>query len=185
MKFRPTALNDAWLIELDVHSDRRGMFARTMCADEFAKHGLCTTFVQQNLSISKHRGTIRGMHLQRPPYEEVKLVRCVKGAILDVIVDLRPTSTSFLRHEAFELSESNRYELYVPAAFAHGFQTLTDDVEVTYLMSASYVASSATGIRYNDPQLGIRWPLTVTAISEKDETWPLLGELGSDLRLQG
>jgi dTDP-4-dehydrorhamnose 3,5-epimerase len=145
-----------------------------MCKEEFADAGMETDYVQQNMSVSTHKGTLRGMHYQAVPYAEAKLVRCVRGAIIDIIVDLRPQSTSFLKHEAFELSQENRKELYVPRGFAHGFQTLTDDVEVSYLVSAPYTPQAERGLRYDDPQLGIRWPIEVTTISEKDIAWPLI-----------
>jgi dTDP-4-dehydrorhamnose 3,5-epimerase len=184
MKFRATALQDARLIELEPRVDDRGIFARTMCVDELAAEGLCNNYVQQNMSISRHRGTVRGMHLQRPPHSEVKLIRCLRGAILDVIVDLRRGSGSFLQHQAFELTEDNWHQLYVPESFAHGFQTLTDDVEVTYLVSARYAPGMETGIRFDDPALGIKWPLPVSVISDKDASWPLLEDMSTDRRIQ-
>lgn len=183
MKFQSTTLADAWLIDLEPRGDARGMFARTMCAGEFAAHGLRTQFVQQNMSISAERGTLRGMHFQRPPHAEAKLIRCIRGAILDVIVDLRRDSPTFLRHEAFELTADNRRQLYVPEGFAHGFQTLSDDVEVTYLVSAAYAPASESGVRWDDPRLGIAWPLPVSTISDKDATWPLI-DFDGDPRFQ-
>lgn len=174
MIFHKTTLLDAKLIDLETRGDSRGFFARTMCRDEFAKQGMDTDYVQQNMSASVHKGTLRGMHYQRAPHAEAKLIRCVRGAIIDIIVDLRPNSPSFLKHEAFELTEENRRQLYVPRGFAHGFQTLTDNVEVTYLVSAFYTPSAERGLRYDDPQLGIRWPAEVTTISEKDASWPLI-----------
>ena len=145
-----------------------------MCRDEFARYGLVTDYVQQNMSVSATAGTIRGMHFQRPPYTEAKLVRCVRGAILDVIVDLRADSSTYLKHEGFELTAENHRQLYVPPGFAHAFQTLVDDIEVSYLVSAPYTPEAEGGVRYNDPMLGIKWPLPVTVISEKDANWPLL-----------
>jgi dTDP-4-dehydrorhamnose 3,5-epimerase len=174
MIFNKTTLTDARLIDLQKRGDDRGFFARTMCQDEFTAEGMDTVYVQQNMSTSVHKGTLRGMHYQRAPYAEAKLVRCVRGAIIDIIVDLRPDSPSYLKHEAFELTESNYRELYVPRGFAHGFQTLTDNVEVTYLVSAMYTPSAERGLRYNDPKLGIEWPLEVTTISDKDKAWPLI-----------
>ena len=174
MIFHETTLKDAWLIDLQPRGDDRGIFARTFCHDEFAAHGMETVYVQQNMSVSALRGTLRGMHFQRQPHAEVKVIRCVRGTILDVIVDMRPDSPSYLKHEGFELSAQNRRELYVPRGFAHGFMTLTDDVEVTYLVSAPYTPAAEGGLRYNDPKLGISWPLEVTTISEKDAIWPLL-----------
>ena len=183
MKFHATTLADARLIELQERGDERGMFARTMCVDEFAAEGLVTTFVQQNMSISAEKGTLRGMHFQLPPHGEVKLIRCVRGAILDVIVDIRPGSPTFLRHEGFELTAANRRELYVPAGFAHGFQTLTEDVEVSYLVSAAYTPQAERGLRHDDPRLGIEWPLPVTVISDKDAAWPPIEDVAADERI--
>lgn len=174
MIFNETTLKDAWLIDLQPRGDDRGMFARTFCRDEFAAHGMETVYVQQNMSVSALKGTLRGMHFQRQPDAEVKVIRCVRGSILDVIVDMRPDSPSYLKHEGFELSAKNRRELYVPRGFAHGFMTLEDDVEVTYLVSAVYTPAAEGGLRYNDPKLGISWPLEVTTISDKDQVWPLL-----------
>jgi dTDP-4-dehydrorhamnose 3,5-epimerase len=178
MIFHKTSLRDALLIDLETRGDSRGVFARTMCRDEFAKQGMETDYVQQNMSASVHKGTVRGMHFQRMPHTEAKLIRCVRGAIIDIIVDLRANSPSFLKHEAFELTEDNRRQLYVPRGFAHGFQTLTDNVEVTYLVSAYYTASAEGGLRHNDPALGIQWPLDVTAISDKDASWPFIEDAG-------
>ncbi|MBB4641401.1 dTDP-4-dehydrorhamnose 3,5-epimerase [Rhizorhapis suberifaciens] len=174
MIFHETTLKDAWLIEPELRGDERGSFARTMCRDEFARYGLATDYVQQNMSVSATAGTIRGMHFQRRPYTEAKLVRCVRGAILDVIVDLRTNSPTYLRHEGFELTAENHRQLYVPPGFAHAFQTLVDDIEVSYLVSAPYTPEAEGGVRYNDPLLGIKWPLPVSVISEKDANWPLL-----------
>jgi dTDP-4-dehydrorhamnose 3,5-epimerase len=152
-----------------------------MDAQEFAEHGMDSVFVQQNASTSTSRGTIRGLHFQRPPHAEAKLIRCLRGRILDVIVDLRAASSSAMRHEAFELSAENGLMLYVPKGFAHGFQTLTDDVEVTYLVSARYAPEAEGGLRHDDPKLSIAWPLPVSVISPKDAGWPLLGN--EDLRI--
>ena len=174
MIFRKTSLNDAYLIELEKRGDDRGFFARTMCREEFAAHGLDTDYVQQNTSFSARKGTLRGMHYQLPPYTEAKLVRCIKGSLVDIIVDLRRGSPSYMKHESFELDEENRRQLYVPRGFAHAFQTVSEKVEVSYLVSAPYVPSAERGLRYSDPALGITWPLPVTVISDKDASWPLL-----------
>ena len=174
MIYHPTTLQDAWLIELEPRGDARGVFARTMCRDEFAKHGMATDYVQQNMSISVQAGTLRGLHFQRPPHAEAKLVRCVRGAVHDVIVDLRAGSPTFMRHEAFELTAGNNRQLYVPPGFAHSFQTLTDDTEVSYLVSAAYAPAAEGGLRFSDPLLGITWPRPVTVVSDKDAGWPLL-----------
>jgi dTDP-4-dehydrorhamnose 3,5-epimerase len=181
MIFHETKLTDAWLIDIEPRGDDRGIFARTMCSQEFAAHGLIQTYVQQNMSTSAKAGTVRGLHFQRQPDTEAKLIRCVRGAILDVIVDLRAGSPSYLQHQAFELTAGNQAQLYVPPGFAHGFQTLTDDIEVAYLVSAAYAPHSEGGLRYNDPSLGISWPLAVTSISEKDRNWPLLDAGGPAL----
>lgn len=174
MIFHDTELKDARLIDLEPRGDDRGMFARSFCAREFAAAGLETIYVQQNMSVSNFKGTLRGMHFQRTPDAEVKLIRCLRGAIIDIIVDIRRHSPSFMRHQAFELSASNRRQLYVPRGFAHGFQTLTDDVEVSYLVSAFYAPDSEGGLRHDDPALAIDWPLPVTVISPKDASWPLI-----------
>ena len=174
MIFHETSLKDAWLVELERRGDDRGFFARTMCREEFAVRGLDIEYVQQNTSFSAYRGTLRGMHYQLAPHTEAKLVRCIKGAIVDIIVDVRRASPTYLRHQKFELDEENRLQLYVPRGFAHAFQSVTDNVEVSYLVSAPYVPSAERGLRYNDPRLGIEWPLPVTVISDKDASWPLL-----------
>ncbi|MCE9662871.1 dTDP-4-dehydrorhamnose 3,5-epimerase [Halomonas sp. M5N1S17] len=176
MRFHQTTLNDAWLIELEPRGDQRGFFARTMCREEFAAHGLRNDFMQQNTSFSAQRGTLRGMHYQQQPYGEAKLVRCIRGALLDVIVDLREDSSTYLQHAGFELTDANRHQLYVPPGFAHAFQTLSDDVEVSYLVSAPYRPEAERGLRYSDPRLAIDWPLPVTVVSDKDASWPLLDE---------
>jgi dTDP-4-dehydrorhamnose 3,5-epimerase len=172
--FHRTELEDAWIIELEPRGDARGTFARTFCRDEFETHGLIADYVQQNMSTSTKKGTLRGLHFQRPPYTEAKLVRCVRGGIMDVIVDLRHESPTYLRHQQFELTANNRLQLYVPPGFGHGFQTLVDDIEVSYLVSARYTPASEAGVRWNDAAIGIDWPLPLTEISEKDASWPLL-----------
>jgi dTDP-4-dehydrorhamnose 3,5-epimerase len=173
VKFDLTTLSDARLISLEPAHDSRGFFARTFCVEEFAIHGLETNYPQHSISFSAHRGTIRGMHYQREPHSEVKLVRCVKGAIWDVIIDIRSASPTYRRWEGFELSGDNGHQLYIPKGFAHGFQTLSDDVEVSYLISEPYAPQSATGIRYDDPCFGITWPLPLSQIAEKDLHWPI------------
>lgn len=176
MKFHETSLKDAWLIELEPRGDERGFFARTMCKDEFAAHGLLTDFVQMNTSYSAYKGTLRGMHYQRAPHTEAKLTRCIRGAIMDVIVDLRADSPTYLMHEGFELTDSNRFQLYVPPGFAHSFITLVDNVEVVYPVTAPYTPNAEGGVRFDDPMLGIKWPVEITNVSEKDASWPLLVE---------
>jgi dTDP-4-dehydrorhamnose 3,5-epimerase len=172
MLFCTTSFDDVWLVELDGAHDQRGFFARTFCVDTFAARGLEAHYPQHSVSFSRHRGTVRGMHFQRAPHEEVKLVRCTAGAIWDVIVDLRPRSPTFRRWEGFELSAANRRQLYIPKGYAHGFQTLTDDVEVGYMISERYCADAAAGIRHDDPAIGIVWPERVAVISDKDLNWP-------------
>lgn len=174
MKFIPTSLPGAFVIEMEAQADERGFFGRTFCVREFQMHGLAERMVQCSLSGTHRRGTIRGLHYQSLPAPEVKLVRCVRGVIHDVIVDLRPDSPAYGRHFAVELSAQNHRALYVPTLCAHGFQTQVDDTEVYYQMSASYEPALATGVRFDDPKLGIRWPLPVAMVSEKDRKWPLL-----------
>ena len=174
MNFHKTTLQDAYIVELQSHSDARGHFARIWCRQEFAKHGLATDFVQGNMSINPKAGTLRGMHYQTPPHGEVKLIRCVRGAIYDVIVDMRPSSPTYRQWIGVELTPSTFRMLYAPAGFAHGFLTLTDDTEVTYLVSSYYAPKAGVGVRYDDPALGISWPREVTQISAQDQGWPLL-----------
>ena len=172
MEFHSTKLRDAYLVQLEPAHDNRGFFARTFCVEEFAAHGLETNYQQHSISFSARKGTLRGMHYQRDPHSEVKLVRCTRGTILDVIIDIRPDSPTYRRWQEFELSSVNDHELYIPKGFAHGFQTLSDDAEVNYLISTPYEPELARGIRYDDPAFGISWPLSVTEISERDLHWP-------------
>ena len=172
MRIHKTKLDGAQLIELEPVSDNRGFFVRTFCEREFAAHGLHTSFVQHSTSHTVARGSIRGMHFQRAPASEVKVVSCLKGAIYDVVIDLRASSPTHGRWQGFELSAENRRRLYIPVGFAHGFQTLTDDVEVGYLISEFYAPEAAAGVRFDDPAFGITWPQPVTVISDKDRNWP-------------
>lgn len=175
MRFLETSLDGVWLIEPEPIRDTRGYFARTFCMRDFEERGLESRFVQHSRSFSAKKGTLRGLHFQTAPHTEVKLVSCVAGAIYDVIVDLRPDSPTHLKWEGFELSADNKRQLYVPAGFAHGFQTLTDDAELNYLISAFYEPAASTGISYDDPALGVKWPLPVSVISDRDKSWqPLL-----------
>lgn len=174
MRFIPTELPGAYIVEPEPLNDERGFFARTVCAREFAAHGLATDFVQCSISVNNRRGTLRGLHYQTPPACEAKLVRCTAGAIVDVIVDIRAESPTYMKHLAVELTARNRRALYVPRMFAHGLQTLEDDTEVMYQISEYYAPGQSTGFRFDDPKLGIRWPLPVTEISPKDRQWPLL-----------
>lgn len=178
MKFTPVStLAGVWLIDLEPREDERGFLARTFCEEEFAAHGLATRWSQCNLTLTRRRGTVRGMHFQAEPQPEIKLIRCAAGAIHDVLVDVRPGSKTFGRWEAFELTAQNRRQLYVPGGFAHGFQCLADDCEVFYQMSAAYVPALARGLRHDDPVVGIQWPLPVAEISARDRDLPKLSEL--------
>jgi dTDP-4-dehydrorhamnose 3,5-epimerase len=172
MKFHPTTLNDCWLIELEPVQDERGFFARTFCAREFSARGLRANFPQHSVSMTAKSGTVRGMHIQRDPHGEAKLVRCVRGRIWDAVVDMRSNSPTFGHWQGFELSTENKNQLYIPEGFAHGYQTLTDDVEVSYLISNFHVPEAAFGIRHDDPAVQIAWPLPISVISEKDRSWP-------------
>ncbi|MDX8392430.1 MAG: dTDP-4-dehydrorhamnose 3,5-epimerase [Mariprofundaceae bacterium] len=171
MIFTETELAGAFVIDIEPMQDERGFFARSWCKNEFARHGLNSDLQQCNISYNNKKGTLRGMHYQRPPHEEVKLVRCVRGAIYDVIVDLRADSATFLRWQGVKLSEKNRSALYIPEGFAHGFLTLSDAVEVVYQMSSCFVSGSAAGIRWDDPTIGINWPHQPRCISEKDKLY--------------
>lgn len=173
MLFTETELQGAFIIDLNLHPDHRGFFARSFCIQEFADYGLNPKIAQCNLSFNHKKGTLRGMHYQMPPSQETKLVRCIHGAIYDVIIDLRPESPTYLSHIGVELTAENRRALYIPDKFAHGFQTLSDDTEVMYQMGDFYAPEYAGGYRYDDPAFGIEWPLTVTEISEKDRGWSL------------
>ena len=159
MRFTATKLAGAYIVEPQLHEDSRGLFARTYCAREFRDQGLVDAFVQCNTSWNARKGTVRGLHYQLSPSSEVKLVRCTAGALWDVIVDLRPGSPTYLQHVAVELTARNRLALYIPGSFAHGFQTLEDGTEVFYQMSEFYAPKLARGFRYDDPKLGIKWPL--------------------------
>jgi dTDP-4-dehydrorhamnose 3,5-epimerase len=175
MRFEPLTLPGAYLIETDFRQDLRGAFARVFCAEHFSEHGLETSFVQANLSSNLRRGTVRGLHFQRPPHAEVKLVRCTLGAVFDVIVDLRQDSPHYLGWYGAELSRDNGRMMYVPRGFAHGYQTLTAEADVHYMVSTPYAPQSEGGLRFDDPALGVSWPLPVTELSRKDLSWPLLG----------
>jgi dTDP-4-dehydrorhamnose 3,5-epimerase len=174
MKFSRTTLAGLWLIELELREDERGFLARTYCDREFAAEGLNTRWPQCNLTLTRQRGMVRGMHFQAEPRPEIKLIRCSAGAIHDVIVDVRRASPSFGRWEAFELSAANRRTLYVPGGFAHGFQCLADHSEVFYQMSDFYVPELARGLRWNDPTVNIKWPIAGAVLSERDQNLPLL-----------
>jgi dTDP-4-dehydrorhamnose 3,5-epimerase len=172
VKFRPTELPGAYVIELEKHEDPRGHFARVYCEREFAAHQLEARIVQCSVSFNRRKGTLRGLHYQLAPFAEVKVVRCNRGAILDVIVDLRTESPTFKKHFAVELNEENGSLLYIPKGFAHGFQTLADNTEVFYQMSQFYSPEHARGVRWNDPAFGIRWPDADRTILERDQSYP-------------
>jgi len=169
--FTETALAGAFVIEPERREDARGFFARVWCAREFAAHGLETRVSQCSISLNARRGTLRGMHYQVPPHEEVKLVRCTRGALYDVIIDLRPGSPTFTRHVAVELTADNRRMLYIPHGFAHGFQTLEDDTEILYQMSEFYAPGAARGVRWNDATFGIAWPIASPTMLERDRSY--------------
>lgn len=172
MIFTPARLSGLCLVEMERHEDARGWFARSWCAREFAEHGLTAELAQVSVSFNRLKGTLRGLHYQRPPHAEAKLVRCLTGAIWDVALDLRPASPTLGQWQAFELSAENRRALYVPEGFAHGFQTLAPSSEVLYLISSFHAPEAAAGLRYDDPAFGIPWPLPVTSISPRDAAWP-------------
>ena len=174
MIFTKTAVQGAFIIDIEPREDKRGFFARTFCAEEFIEHGLEVTNVQCSVAFNHKQGIIRGMHYQDRPLTEAKLVRCVAGAIYDVIVDMRPNSPTYLAHVGVELSAKNRRSLYVPEMFAHGYQTLTDDTEVLYQMNKLYAPGYERGLRYDDPIIGIQWQLPVSEIADKDLNWSLL-----------
>ena len=182
MIFRETRLPGAFIVDLEPRTDERGFFARAFCQREFEAHGLKPVIAQANISFNYRRGTVRGLHFQHPPHAETKFVRCSRGAIVDVIVDLRPDSPTYLQHVAVELTADNRRGLYVPERVAHGYQVLEDNTETTYQVGEFYTPGAEDGLRYDDPRLGIDWPLPVTDMSDKDRRWPLLAER-QDFRL--
>jgi dTDP-4-dehydrorhamnose 3,5-epimerase len=170
--FEPTHLPGAWLLGADRHEDERGFFARLWCASEFGERGLASTLQQCSLSYNHRAGTIRGMHYQAAPREEVKIVRCMRGAIHDVLLDLRPESPTYKRWVARELTSDNRLAFYVPEGVAHGFQTLTNETEVLYFIGEQYDPALARGVRWDDPAFGIYWPLAAGVMSERDRSYP-------------
>jgi dTDP-4-dehydrorhamnose 3,5-epimerase len=176
MKFTETAIKGVYYIDLKTNEDERGWFARAFCINEFAQIEHTKNWLQINHSFTKYKGTIRGMHYQNPPFNEIKLVRCISGAILDVVVDIRKGSPTFLKWISVELSMENKRMIYIPEGMAHGFQTLTDDVELLYHHSAIYEPSSEAGLHYNDPALQISWNETPTVVSEKDKTRAIINE---------
>jgi len=171
MRFTETPLQGAFVVEIEPFSDERGIFARSFCANEFAEAGLVSQFVQSNLSVNGKAATLRGMHYQNPPHSEVKLVRCVRGSMFDVVVDLRPESASYRQWFGVTLSGENHKALYVPEGFAHGFLTLEADTEANYMVSAFYTPNAEGGLRWDDPVIGIDWPMQPQVISSKDAQW--------------
>lgn len=176
MEIEPTPISDAYLIRMNKIEDERGFFARLFCQDIFRAHGMSEQVVQANLSHSNKKGTVRGMHYQLSPATETKLVRCIRGAVHDVIVDMRPRSKTYKKHFSTTLTEHNGIALFVPALCAHGFQTLEPDTDVLYMVSGNYQPGFERGLRHDDPALGIQWPRMVDHISDKDQQWPLLTE---------
>lgn len=174
MIFIPTRIPGVSVIDIEPKHDERGFFARIFCAKEFETHGIKMITAQCNVSVNHKKGTIRGMHYQKAPAAETKLVRCIRGAIYDVIVDLRPSSPTYKSSIAIELTAENHRSVYIPEMCAHGFQTLTDDAEVFYQMGEFYRPDYQCGARYDDPAFGIKWPLPISVISARDATWPLL-----------
>lgn len=179
MRFLDSPIAGAWTVEPAPHADERGRFLRAWCAEEFGAHGITFVPVQANLGSSHRAGTLRGMHYQVAPHEEAKLVRCTRGAVFDVLVDLRPGSASYGRWFGVELSAENGRMLFVPPLCAHGYQTLEDGAEVYYLTSGLYAAAAVRGLRYDDPTVAIRWPLPPVAVSEQDRRWPFLESVGA------
>ena len=174
MKFIDTGLDGAYIVELSPIRDDRGMFARTFCENEFLKINHTKKFVQFNHSLNKQKGTVRGMHFQKEPYAEIKLIRCIKGCVFDVIIDLRPNSNTYLKWYGEYLSSENMKMMYVPEGFAHGFQTQENDSELLYHHTQFYTPSSEGGVNLLDPKINIKWPLDISLISEKDKALPLI-----------
>lgn len=172
MKFQATGLSGAFVIEQEPRGDERGFFARAFCVKELAQAGLNPAIVQINNSLSRHQGTLRGIHYQLAPKAEDKIVRCIQGALYDVMVDLRPDSPTFLKHFGVELTAENRKSVYVPKGFGHAYLTLTDNTEAFYLTTEYYAPDRERGLRYNDPRLAIDWPITPQIVSDKDRAWP-------------
>ena len=184
MIFTETKLKGAFLIDIEPRTDERGFFARAFCQKEFEAHGLKPMIAQANVAFNHREGTLRGMHFQFPPAAETKTVRCTRGAIVDIIVDLRPESPTYLQHVAVELTEDNHRAIYVPERFAHGYQVLQDKTETSYQVGEFYAPGFEGGLRHDDPRLGLSWPLPVTVISEKDGCWTSLDSQEAELKLR-
>jgi dTDP-4-dehydrorhamnose 3,5-epimerase len=174
MRFTPTPIAGAMVVDPEPHADARGRFMRAWCAREFSAHGIDFVPLQANMGFNRVKGVVRGMHFQVAPALEGKLVRCTRGAIFDVLVDLRPDSSTYLRWHGVELSADNGRMLYVPERCAHGYQALCDDTEMHYMTSAYYTADTVRGVRFDDPALNIQWPLAIAAVSDQDRSWPLI-----------
>ena len=181
MIFTETDLAGAHVIDLQKLEDERGFFARAFCQNEFTEHGLNPVIAQANIAFNLVEGTLRGMHFQYPPAAESKLVRCTRGAILDIIVDLRPESPTYLEHFSVELNEENYRALYVPERFAHGYHTLRDNTETSYQFGEFYTPGTEGGLMFDDPRLGLEWPMPPKVISEKDGSWPSFDEIRGEL----
>jgi dTDP-4-dehydrorhamnose 3,5-epimerase len=182
MIFTDTKLKGAFIIDIERREDNRGFFARAFCQKEFAERGLKPIIAQANIAFNKFKGTLRGMHFQYPPAAETKLVRCTRGAIVDIIVDLRPESPTYLDHIAVELTADNHRALYVPERFAHGYQVLDDTTETSYQVGEFYAPGAEGGLHYGDPRLGLTWALPIGEISPKDAAWDLLGKIEPELK---
>jgi dTDP-4-dehydrorhamnose 3,5-epimerase len=180
--FTETKLKGAFILDLERREDSRGFFARTFCQNEFAAHGLKPVIAQANVAFNRHKGTLRGMHFQFPPHPETKLVRATRGAIVDIIVDLRPESPTYLQHVSVELTADNHRALYVPERFAHGYQALEDGTETSYQVGEFYAPATEGGLSPFDPRLGLSWPLPVSEISPKDAAWKPLSEVEAEVR---
>lgn len=181
MIFTETKLKGAFIVDIEKREDSRGFFARVFCQKEFEDHGLKPIIAQSNIAFNLRTGTLRGMHFQYPPAAETKFVRCTRGGILDIIVDLRPESETFLQHIAVELSEDNHRGLYVPERFGHGYQVLSDNTETSYQVGEFYTPGVEGGLLYNDPRLNLKWPLPVSEISDKDQNWKALDQIENEL----
>jgi dTDP-4-dehydrorhamnose 3,5-epimerase len=182
MIFTETKLQGAFVIEIERREDSRGFFARAFCQNEFEVHGLRPIIAQGNIAFNRKKGTLRGMHFQFPPAAETKLVRCTRGAILDIIVDLRPESCTYLQHAAVELNEDNYLALYVPERFAHGYQVLCDNTDTSYQVGEFYTPGCEGGLLHDDARLGLQWPLPVTVVSDKDRRWRTLDGQEEEIR---
>jgi dTDP-4-dehydrorhamnose 3,5-epimerase len=182
MIFTETKLKGAFILDLDRKTDERGFFARAFCQNEFREHGLKPIIAQANIASNARRGTLRGMHFQYPPAAESKLVRCTRGAILDIIVDLRPESPTYLDHVSVELNEDNMRALYVPERFAHGYQALCNNTDTSYQVGEFYTPSTESGLLHDDPRLGLKWPLSVSVISAKDQAFRPLHEIEDEVK---